>query len=230
MKFGNSFRIWVTSAVAVCAFPFPAAVAPSAQAEACPDVEVVFARGTHEMPGVGPMGDAFVNALRPRIGTKSLAVYPVDYPASSEWATGAQGVRDGAAHVLTMANTCPATRLVLGGYSQGAAVAGFMTSAAIPPGIDPATVPEPFSESVADHVAAVVLFGLPNIRAMNFLGEPQVVIGPLFAAKTRELCAAGDPVCSDGLDFAVHNPRTYDGDLSNQGAAFAADRLGSSSV
>lgn len=41
---------------------------PSASAQPCPDVEVVFARGTGDPPGVGPTGQAFVDALRPQIG------------------------------------------------------------------------------------------------------------------------------------------------------------------
>lgn len=41
---------------------------------------------------------------------------------------------------------------------------------------------------------------------MNFLGQPLVTIGPLYEDKTRELCAVDDPVCSDGLNFAGHNP------------------------
>ncbi|MGV9801502.1 cutinase family protein, partial [Mycobacterium sp. NPDC003449] len=156
---------------------------------------------------------------------QSLAVYPVDYPASDQWATGAEGVRDAGARIVSMAGVCPKTKMVLGGYSQGAAVAGFVTSAAVPDGVDPATVPKPLEPDVAEHVAAVVLFGLPNERAMNFLGEPAVAIGPLYKPKTRELCATEDPVCSDGLNFAVHNPISYDGDLTDQGAAFAAGRL-----
>ncbi|OKH73651.1 cutinase family protein [Mycolicibacterium goodii] len=191
----------------------------------CPDIEVVFARGTHEAPGVGPTGQAFIDALRPQVGEQSLGVYPVNYPASDQWATGVDGVKDASNRILSMAEQCPKTKMVLGGYSQGAAVAGFVTSAAVPDGVDPATVPKPLQPDVADHVAAVVLFGLPNERAMNFLGEPRVVIGPLYETKTREFCATEDPVCSDGLNFAVHNPSSYDGDLTNQGAAFAADRL-----
>jgi hypothetical protein len=199
-------------------------VAPASAAE-CPDVEVIFARGTNEPPGVGPTGEAFINALRPQIGDKTLGVYPVNYPATDQWATGVDGVRDASTRVLSMAETCPTTDLVLGGYSQGAAVAGFVTSADVPAGVDPATVPKPLQPDVADHVAAVVLFGLPNVRAMNFLGEPPVTIGPLYELKTRKFCATDDPVCSDGLNFAVHNPSSYDGDLTSQGATFAASRL-----
>ncbi|MBV8788913.1 MAG: cutinase family protein, partial [Mycobacterium sp.] len=37
-------------------------IIPSASAQ-CPDVQVVFARGTGESPGVGPTGQAFADAL-----------------------------------------------------------------------------------------------------------------------------------------------------------------------
>lgn len=202
-----------------------ATVVPSASANACPDVELIFARGTHEPPGTGPVGQAFIDALRPRIGNLSLEVYPVDYPATDQWATGADGVTDAAARVVSIAKTCPRTDIVLGGYSQGAAVAGFVTSSAVPEGVDPATVPEPLQPDVAGHVAAVVLFGLPNGRATSFLGQPPVTIGPRYASVTRELCADGDPVCSDGFDFASHNSANYIGELASQGALFAASRV-----
>ena len=39
---------------------------PSASA-ACPQVEVIFARGRLESPGVGVLGNAFVNALRSKV-------------------------------------------------------------------------------------------------------------------------------------------------------------------
>jgi cutinase-like protein len=51
---------------------------------------------------------------------------------------------------------------------------------------------------VANHVAAVTLFGAPSNRFMDTVGAPQVVIGPLYQPKTLELCAPDDPVCSDG--------------------------------
>jgi len=39
------------------------AAAPKASADDCPDVEVIFARGTNEPPGLGRVGDAFVDSL-----------------------------------------------------------------------------------------------------------------------------------------------------------------------
>ena len=198
---------------------------PSASAQSCPDVQVVFARGTGEPPGVGPTGQAFVDSLRSRVGGRSLGVYPVAYPASDDWATGLDGISDERAHVMSTAANCPKTKMVLGGYSQGAAVTGFVTSAQVPEGVDPTTVPKPMAPEVADHVAAVVLFGTPNARAMNFLGQPVLVIGPLYQEKTLKVCVTDDPVCSDGLEFAAHNTYADDGDLINQGATFAARHL-----
>ena len=148
------------------------ASAPSASAQPCPDVEVVFARGTAEPPGVGGVGQAFVDALRSQVGDRSLNVYAVNYEASSDFGGGIEfartvvdGIRDAGAHVESTAANCPNTRIVLGGYSQGAVVAGYVTSAAIPAGI-PAEfvsyIPQPMPPEVADHVAAVVLFGKPS--------------------------------------------------------------------
>jgi hypothetical protein len=185
---------------------------------------VVFARGTGDPPGVGPVGQAFVDALTARVG-HPLDVYAVNYPATEQWETGLDGIRDAGAHVVSMAGTCPQTKMVLVGYSQGAAVMGFVTSAAVPDGVDPATVPKPLSPDVANHVAAVVLFGMPNVRAMNFLGQPPVVIGPAYQAKTIKVCAPEDPICSDGMNFAAHDMYADDGNIINQGADFAASRL-----
>src|SRR5208337_4058663 len=142
----------VVAASGLSASALTGSVLPSAAAQ-CPDVQVVFARGTGEPPGVGPTGQAFVDTLRPRVGAKSFDVYPVNYPASDQWDTGLHGIRDAGAHVVSMAKDCPNTQMVLGGYSQGAAIMGFVTSAAIPDGIDPTTVPKPMDPDVANHVS-----------------------------------------------------------------------------
>src|SRR5437588_4517956 len=100
-----------------------ASAIPIASAGPCPDVQVVFAGGTDDPPGLGPTGQAFVDSLRPRIGGKSLDVYAVDYPATYDFKNaGMDGIRDAGPHVVSMAHGCPNPKMVLGGYSSGAAV------------------------------------------------------------------------------------------------------------
>ena len=165
----------------------------SASADPCPDVEVTFARGTSEPPGVGGVGQAFIDALRPQLGGRSLGVYPVNYPASEDLAPSANaGAGDANAHVQSMAANCPNTKLVLGGYSQGAGVIDLITIAQAPVfGL----IPDTLSADVADHVAAVATFGNPSDR---ILGAPISVVSPWYGAKAIDLCAPGDPVCTPG--------------------------------
>src|SRR5271154_3714322 len=127
----------VITAWGLSASVLPAAAIPSASAQPCPDTQVVFARGTGEEPGVGPTGQAFVDALRGRLGGKSLDVYAVNYPASDQWSTGLDGIRDTQSHILNEASACPNTKMVLGGYSQGAAVAGGAPPPPVPPSVAP---------------------------------------------------------------------------------------------
>lgn len=213
------------------------AYVPAVSAEPCPDVEVVFARGTGEPPGAGRVGQAFVDALGSRAGGRSVGVYPVNYQASSDFGGGidfartvVDGIRDAGAHVESTAANCPNTRVVLGGYSQGAVVAGFVTSPTVPkevPAQYASYVPQPLSPEVADHVAAVVLFGTPSDAFMRDVGAPPITIGPLYAAKTIKLCAPDDTICNGappGQPSIAHSLYSTNG-MVNQGADFAASRL-----
>src|SRR6201991_1396645 len=83
-----------------------AAVA-SAQAAPCPAVQVVFARGTGEPDGTGRVGEAFVDALRPLVRGKAIAVYAVNYPATRDFHRAADGANDASSFVQNMATTCP---------------------------------------------------------------------------------------------------------------------------
>jgi cutinase len=228
----------VLTPLAVFSAPVPSASAqPSATAAPCPDVEVVFARGTYEPPGVGATGQAFVDALRSQIGPRSLGVYAVNYPASGEFGdriqfarTVVDGIRDAGTHVESMAASCPDTKMVLGGYSQGAVVAGFVTAAAVPEAV-PAEfrsyVPNPMPDEVADHVAAVAVFGMPSDQFMRDIGAPPIVIGPQYAPKMINLCVPDDTICNGappGLPSFGHGTYTVNG-TAGEAAAFAAGRL-----
>ncbi|KAA8960871.1 cutinase family protein [Mycobacterium sp.] len=215
----------------------PGASVPDVSAQECPDVEVVFARGTGEAPGVGGVGQAFVDALSSQVGSRSVGVYPVNYAASSDFGdptdfarTFVDGLKDADAHIESTAANCPNTKMVLGGYSQGAALAGYVTSAAIPkeiPGEYASYLPQPMPSQVAGHVAAVTLFGTPSNPWLQSYGAPPITIGPLYAPKTLQLCAPDDSVC----DGATGQPPSFahmsylTNGMTGQAADFAASHL-----
>src|SRR5262245_49347593 len=111
MDTSRSFRFaCLVGAAAVAASVLP--VIPVAGADPCPDVEVVFARGTTEPPGPGGIGQAFVDSLRAQLGGRSVGVYAVDYPASRDFDTSTPaGATDASAHIQSIAASCPNTRL-----------------------------------------------------------------------------------------------------------------------
>jgi cutinase len=203
---------------------------PSAAAAPCPDVEVVFARGTFEPPGVGDTGQAFVDALRAELGGKSVDVYPVNYPASLDFATAADGVIDASNKVRDVTASCSHTKVVLGGYSQGAAVIAYTTEDAVPSGYTlPAGLTGPMAPAVADHVAAVALFGKPSSGFLQtiYTGAPPIAVGHLYSAKTTDMCIPDDPICSpDGNDNGAHTLYAVNG-MAAQAADFVARRLSS---
>ena len=152
-----------------------------------------------------------------------MGVYGVDYPATTDFPTALVGITDASAHIEATAANCPNTKMVLGGFSQGAAVMGFVTSNVIPDGA-PEGAPNPMPPDVANHVAAVALFGKPNDRFMRAINQPDVEVGPLYAAKTIDLCVPDDFVCSSGRDFNAHMQYAETG-LVDQAAAFTANLL-----
>lgn len=203
-------------------------IAPSASAASCPDVEVTFARGSGEPPGVGGVGQRFVDALRSQAGGRSVGVYAVNYPATDDWPPSASaGAGDANAHVQSMVANCPDTKLVLGGYSQGAMVIDLITIArASVAGFNAATL----SEDEAQHVAAVAVFGNPTDR---YLGGPISEISPWYGAKAIDLCADGDPICTPGA-LALPSPEEMvsaphlsyaQSPMPGQAASFVANHL-----
>jgi len=188
--------------------------APPASADPCSDVAVVFARGTHQEPGLGNMGQAFVDSLTSQLGGRSVDVYAVNYPANDDYhGSATAGSNDASAHIQNTVAGCPNTKIVLGGYSQGATVINLATAA----------MPAP----VANHVAAVALFGEPSsgFSSMLWGGQPLPTISPLYSSKTISLCAPDDPICSSGGNIMAHVSYIESG-MINQAATFAVSKLG----
>ncbi|OLO99375.1 cutinase family protein [Mycolicibacterium porcinum] len=220
-------RRWIGVAAIIAAIaavlPVASAVLPGTAAVAtaapCPPVEVVFARGRTEPAGVGTLGSAFVNALRAKTN-KNIGVYAVKYPADTEVDIGAN---DMSGHIQYMMNNCPDTRLVIGGYSLGAAVAdvvlavpftGFGFKTPLPAGAD-------------GHIAAVALFG----NGAAWVG-PITRFSPVYADRTIELCHGADPICNPAdpdtwkNNWPDHLAGAYiDGGMVNQAADFVSGRI-----
>jgi len=199
----------------VCAAA-PLAVAPSAAADPCPDIEVVFARGTNDAPGLGRPGQAFADALQGQVGGRTLTTYGVNYPASYDFLAAADGAADATNRISAMAASCPSTRIVLGGYSQGAAVVDML--AGIPPlgnKIGEVGSAPPLPGSLVPNVAAVAVFGNPATK----FGNP--VTSSVFGGKAIDLCKDGDPICSHGRNPFAHSDYVSAG-LTDQAANFVA--------
>src|SRR6476646_6057949 len=225
------FAALAVAAILVGSLAAPAQLSARAFAasDSCPSIEVVFARGTFEAPGVGATGQAFVDALNARLPGKTVDVYAVNYPASLDFGRAADGIVDAGNKIQSIAASCPTTNIVLGGYSQGAAVAGYTTADAVPEGF---TLPDglsgPMPASIASHVSALVLFGTPTPGILHLLdgNAPAINIGQLYAAKTLQLCVPGDPICFPGcLDRSAHSSYKSNG-MADQAADFAARQLG----
>jgi cutinase len=189
--------------------------APTANAANCNDIEVVFARGTNEPPGIGRVGDAFVNNLRGLVGGRSMGVYAVNYPASYDFLAAADGANDASAHIQYVANNCPNSKIVLGGYSQGAAIVDVLAAVPIPV----IGFTNPLPPFVADRISAVAVFGNPSAR----IGLP-LTSSPTFANRAIDLCNPGDPICSDGNNVPAHRSYGPDG-TAYQAAVFVANRI-----
>jgi cutinase len=192
---------------------------PGAAAASCPQVQVVFARGRYESPGTGVLGNAFINALESKV-SKNMGVYAVRYPADTEVDVGAN---DMSHHIQDMVNNCPDTRLVLGGYSLGAAVTDVVL--AVPFSAFGFTNPLP--DGTDQHIAAVALFG----NGSQWVG-PITNFSPIYNDRTIELCHGSDPVCNPADphtwqdNWSQHLANAYiQAGMANQAADFVAGKL-----
>jgi cutinase len=184
---------------------------PVATADGCPDAEVVFARGTGEPVGPGGPGQAFFDSLTAQLPGKSVNLYPVNYPSTTDYANSSKaGAADEVAHVQSTVASCPKTKVVLGGYSQGAGVAD-LTSHQLSP-------------QVANHVAAVALFGNPQSSYAKQLADNQIpAIDPSYSPKTIDICLPNDNICAEGGSIIAH--LGYVPVATDQAATFVAGKL-----
>ena len=193
------------------------AVAPVAHAFDCPDAEVIFARGTNEPAGLGRVGDALVDSLRQQTGLNILP-YGVNYAASKLQLHGGDGANDTIDRVKKSVETCPNTKIVLGGYSQGASVMDIVAGVPIGGISWGNTLPPQY----ANNIAAVVTFGDVADRAGGTLPAQSKLLG----AKAADYCNPNDPIChaGSGNEWSGHT-EGYVPVYTTQAAAFIAPKL-----
>nr|CCA19448.1 predicted protein putative [Albugo laibachii Nc14] len=150
----------------------------------CPAVALYFARGTFERRGLGQVGVALRDELRRR--RANIEVFPIDYPAKLVnplfHISVQQGARNAAVQIRDMVKKCPDVKLVLAGYSQGAAV-----------------IHEIELDDLASSIIAIIVFGDPYRLSL----PPKWPIGASRGVICK-ICRSGDPICLNGLNPKSH--------------------------
>lgn len=191
---------------------------PAASAADCADAEVVFARGTDEPKGMGQVGNAFAAALREAAVGMNIATYAVDYDAGKLQLGSGDGAKDAISHIKSTVASCPNTKIVLGGYSQGANVVNIVAGNPIVGIAWGAALPS----ELADNVAAIATFG----NVANRSGTKLPSQSAMFAGKGIDLCNPADPIChaGEGNAWSGHT-KGYVPEYTTEAADFAAAKL-----
>ena len=191
--------------------------APVASAD-CPDIEVIFARGTDDSGGLGDVGGAFVNALSGKVGGRSVGSYAVNYPASYDflWCRDRRqrrqrprSVHDG----RLPQHTPRARRLLAGRCGDGRHRRG----------ADP-------GDRVQQPVAAQRTRFCRGHRSSSVIRRPSSGCrsrsSPVWGGRAIDLCNGDDPICqTNGESVAAHRSPSYTGGLVNTAADFVAGRV-----
>ncbi|KXJ85012.1 cutinase, partial [Microdochium bolleyi] len=154
-----------------------------AQNAPCSDVTVIFARGTTEPGNVGLVtGPPFLDALSEQLAGRSLSVQGVEYPATFAGfnKNGTEGVPSMTAFINQAVTSCPNTKIIMSGYSQGALVVR-STADSLP-------------ADTMSKINSVVTFGDPRNQTPITGGE----------GKTMVVCLPDDAVCSGGFINIAH--------------------------
>lgn len=182
--------------------------------DACPDVEVLFARGSGELPGLGIVGEPLVDAITNGLSELQVSAYAVEYLADLAQTSAGSGADDMTSHLVATAERCPDTLFVVGGYSQGGSVTDIAIDIPTVLGIGD-SIPAQFQ----DRIRAVVVFGNP----LALFGDA-IMDDAKWGSRAREFCNFGDPVCGAGVNVLAHLTYGFDGS-ADEGAAFAVEQV-----
>ena len=236
-------RVWRAAVAAVGFVGFlgaTAAIAAPASAVAssggCAQVSIITARASTEAAGEGITGALVTQVVNSSTQTVSRA--SVSYPASlTNYASSSlQGINALKSQLTSLVNSCPNTKVVLFGYSQGAHVVGDVLGGGQGGSLGATTAP--VAANISSHVTAIVTFGDPR----HVVNGPQFNVGTsrtnglfprssaqvnalnAFASKFQAYCDANDEFCSSGLSLNVH--LTYLNRYQNAAASFVLGKIG----
>ncbi|KAI2615320.1 carbohydrate esterase family 5 protein [Hypoxylon sp. NC1633] len=175
----------------------------------CKDVIFVFARGSTQPGNIGDdPGPQTINQLKAALGAGAVAAQGVDYPA-----TLLDNLRDGGcdpedadnmrALITQAATQCPSSKLVVSGYSQGAALVHRSVEAA--------------TTAVKNRIFAAVTYGDTQKE------QDGSQIPNFDASKTLILCHDGDLVC-EGTLLVTDAHHDYD-DLAPDAVDFIVSKV-----
>ncbi|MEE1295605.1 MAG: cutinase family protein [Bifidobacterium sp.] len=196
-------------------------------------IRVIVARGTEESAtssSISPVADGIAAAFPGQVQVSML-----DYAASWDAGSEADGVNRLVAMLNGQAGQCPATRTVLLGYSQGAMVVGdALSEAAARYNEDNGYT---LSDAARKQVAAVELFGDPRFDASasydagdydhardGILEARDSAALGWVASRTVSYCNADDFACQVGGEGAPHAAYATNGAFP-KAVAFAVDAL-----
>ncbi|TFK97287.1 cutinase-domain-containing protein [Pterulicium gracile] len=169
----------------------------------CKALTLIYARGTTEPGNVGgSTGQALFTALRSRLGSSAIDVQGVNYPADvAGYLVG--GDPAGSTTMFNLINQaaskCPNTKIVIGGYSQGAQLTH--------------NASERLSAATTARIAAVFAYGDPNYPR---------AFGSIPRSSTLNICHIGDIICTGLGTMAAH--LTYGIRDTDEVTAFIAAR------
>ncbi|MCK9893325.1 cutinase family protein [Frankia sp. AgB32] len=218
MKVLDTWRkraIAATTAALACLGGGLFVTAGTAYAATCSDADVAFVRGSTELPGPGLVGTPFTNAVMQNLPGRTVTTYGVDHAANIQQTSAGPGATDMTRHVTSVAATCPNTKFMLGGHTQGASVTDI--SIGIPTFLGTgARIPT----NLASRVSAVVVFGHP----LALTGGKITSASQLYGPKAKEFCEPGDPVCANRFNGIAHLLHAFDGSATD-GGRFAASKV-----
>ncbi|KAI0195039.1 cutinase [Astrocystis sublimbata] len=177
----------------------------------CKDFTFIFARGSTETGNMGTIvGPDVGDQLKKRLGANNVAIQGVNYDAAIQPnflrggtdAESEQAMKD----LLSLANSkCPNSVILVGGYSQGAAV------------VHRAIEDQP--QNIKNKIPAIILFG----DTQKVVDGNQVPGYPV--SQTIFFCANDtDEVCEGNLQAAIRAPHLSYGRNAVEAGDFLADR------